>query len=162
MIAQSQTVKIQLLERTDEYVIVAWRRLVLLIWLGDASVTGIERSRKVFEEWAKAQARGAALLIVVPPHQAGPPDEKTREAMQRTSVSPSGKLLGMGTLFQAEGFIAASIRSIMMRLNILSGKNALNVFGSTAAAAAWATALLVDPELTPAGLTEAIRQARER
>jgi hypothetical protein len=162
MIVPTRVANVELLERSEKYVIAVWRGLMLLIWLGEASITGIERSRKLFDEWVKTQPRGAALLIVVPPNTAQPPDEKTRQAMQRTSISPSGKLKGMGTLFQAEGFIAASIRSVMMRLNVLTGKNATNMFGTAAAAAAWAAALLVDPELTAAGLTDAIRVAQLR
>jgi hypothetical protein len=161
MITPSSSVNIELLERTNEYVVTVWRRLMLLVWRGEATVTGIERSRTLFIEWVKTQPRGAAVLIVVPPLHSGPPDEKTRAAMQRTALSPPDTLKGMGTLFQAEGFIAASIRSVMMRLNVLSGKNASNIFGTAASAAAWAAALLADPALTAAGLTEAIRMAQE-
>jgi hypothetical protein len=160
--ASPLSINLEVLERNDTYVIAAWRRLFLLLWLGKPSVAGIERSRILFDGWAKNHPKGAAFLIVVPPEQSGAPDEKIRQAMQRTSLSPSGQLKGMATLFQAEGFIAAAVRSAMTRLNILREKDATNLFGTVAAAAAWAAALLNDPELSAADLKEAIWIAQRR
>ena len=67
----------------------------------------------------------------------------------------------MATLLEAEGFVAASVRSIMMPFYAVSAREEpAIVFGSTAKAAAWGAALLADPEITSASLTEVIRLAR--
>ncbi|WP_437808179.1 hypothetical protein [Sorangium sp. So ce1078] len=162
MVTSSSSVKVELLERTDAYVVATWRRLMLLVWRGQASVVGVERSRALFRPWAERQPGGAAFLIVVPRQRTGPPDEETRAAMQRAASAPGGSLKGMATLVEAEGFIAASVRAIMMRLQARGTQGpAPNVFRTPAEAAAWAAAVLQDREVTPEELAEAIRAARE-
>ncbi|WP_437486794.1 hypothetical protein WME75_04530 [Sorangium sp. So ce1014] len=147
----------ELLERTDAYVVAVWRRLMLLVWRGKASAAGIDRSRELFDRWAANQPGGAGFLVVLPLQPTGPPDEESRAAMQRAARSPSRHLRGTATLVEAEGFIAASVRSIMMRLQ---SRQAPNLFRTADEVATWAAALLEDPELTPAGVAEAIRVAR--
>lgn len=154
---------VEVLESTDQYVIAAWRRLMLLVWRDEACVAGVERSRRLFESWGRRQPGGAAVLIVVPNQRMGPPDERTRTAMERTATAPEGYFKGIATLLEAEGFIAASARAIMTRLHTRgSTGGAPNVFGSVAAAASWAAGVLNDSALTPSGLTDAIRISRAR
>jgi hypothetical protein len=161
MIPPSPSVDVEVLERTDEYVVAAWRRLLMLVWRGDATALGIERSRALFDEWSKTKPGGAAFLIVFPNRRPEPPDEKTREAMQRTARFPAERLKGMATLFESEGFIAASIRAVMMRLAALSGQDVPNTFGNATTAAAWAAMRLSDPTITALKLNEAINVARK-
>ncbi|WP_438008243.1 hypothetical protein WME89_05740 [Sorangium sp. So ce321] len=162
MVTSSASVKVELLEQTDVYVVATWRRLMLLVWRRQASVAGVERSRALFQPWAARQLGGAAFLVVVPPQRTGPPDEATRAAMQRAASAPGGYLKGMATLIEAEGFIAASVRALMMRLQARGTQGlAPNIFRTTAEAAAWVAAVLQDPEVTPEKLEEAIRVARE-
>lgn len=149
--------KVDVIERTDAYAVVAWRRLMLLVWRGPATAAGVERSRALFQPWVARQVGGGALLIVIPGRQSRPPDAETRAAMERTASDPEGPFKGMGTLIEAEGFVAATVRSVMTRLRRAS---AATVFRSSEEAAAWAAQLLGDPELTPAGLSQAIAAAR--
>ncbi len=150
---------LELMERADGYALAAWRRLMLIVWRGQATAAGIERSRAVFEPWAMRQKGSTAMLIVVPGRLTRPPDEETRTAMQRSASSPAGSFRGMATLIEAEGFIAASARAVMARIH---GAGPTKVFRTVDEAAAWAAALLDDAELTPPGLAEAIRVARAR
>lgn len=156
----SSSVSVEVLVRNDRYVIAAWRRLLLLIWKGEACAEGVEHSRSVFEQWVKGHPRGAALLIVVAARYAAPPDEKTRQAMRRTAGVPCAELKGMGTFIQAEGFVAATIRSVIMRLNVLTGNGAPNVFETAAKAAEWAAKVLSDSEISSTKLAYAIRNAQ--
>jgi hypothetical protein len=163
MMSQSPALKAEVLERADGYAILAWRRLMLLVWRGPANAAAIERFRGHFESWATRQPGGAAFLIVVPRQITEPPNEETRAAMERTASSPIGAFRGMATLIEAEGFIAASVRSLMIRLTSRhSPGRAPSFFRTAADAAAWASALLEDPDFTAAGLEEAIRVARRR
>ncbi|WP_437761340.1 hypothetical protein WMF27_05270 [Sorangium sp. So ce281] len=148
----------ELLERTDEYVVAVWRRLMLLVWRGEATVVGIDRSRDLFARWSAGQPGGAVFVVVLPLENTLPPDEASRAAMRRAASSPSRNLRGTATLVESEGFVAASVRSIMMMLH--TGR-APNVFRTTGDLATWAATLLKDPELTAAGIAEAIRMARE-
>ncbi|WP_437721582.1 hypothetical protein [Sorangium sp. So ce861] len=153
---------VELLEQTDGYVVATWRRLMLLVWRGQANVAGVERSRALFQPWAERQPGGAAFLVVVPRQRTGPPDEATRAAMQRAASAPGGYLKGIATLIEAEGFIAASARAIMMRLEPRGTQGpAPNIYRTPAEVAAWAAMVLQDREVTPEGLAEAIRVARE-
>ncbi len=155
----SSSVSVEVLVRNEQYVIAAWRRLLMLIWKGEASAEGVEHSRTVFEGWVKRHPRGAALLIVVPARHAAPPDEKTRQAMRQTAGVPSADLRGMGTFIQAEGFVAATIRSVIMRLNVLTGNGSPNVFETASKAAEWAVKVLGDTEISGTKLANAIRDA---
>ncbi len=159
---QPAMVTVQVLERTDAYSIATWRRLMLLIWRAEASAAGVERSRRFFQPWAESLPGGAAFLVVVPGQRVRPPDDETRAAMERTSSAPTGPFKGMATLIEAEGFIAASVRSLMTRLLTARMRGATPCFFRTVAdTAAWASKLLEDPEITAAGLEQAIRQARQ-
>ncbi len=149
--------KVDVIERTDAYAIVAWRRLMLLVWRGPATAAGVERSRALFQPWVAGQAGGGALLVVIPGRQSRPPDAETRAAMERTASDPEGPFKGMGTLIEAEGFVAATVRSVMTRLRHAS---AATVFRTVDETAAWAAQLLGDRELTAAGLQAAIGVAR--
>ena len=101
-------------------------------------------------------------MIVLPRQQIDPPDEPTRAAMQRVSSTPGEYLKGMATLVEAEGFIAASVRAIMMRLQARGAQGpAPNVFRTPAEVAVWAAAVLQDREITSERLAEVIRLARQ-
>ncbi|AGP33251.1 hypothetical protein BE04_42250 [Sorangium cellulosum] len=162
MVTTSSSVQVELLERTDVYAVATLRRLMLLVWRGQESVAGIERSRAHFRMWAERQPGGAAFLIVVPRQHTGPPNEESRAAMQRAASAPGGYMKGVATLVEAEGFIAASVRAIMMRLQPRGTQGpAPNIFRTPAEVAAWAAAVLQDREITAEELAEAIRVARE-
>ncbi|WP_437736283.1 hypothetical protein [Sorangium sp. So ce1335] len=162
MVPSSSAMQVELLERTDAYVVATWRRIMLLVWSGQATVAGVERSRALFRQWAERQPGGAAFLVVVPRQSTGPPDEATRAAMQRAASAPGGYLKGIATLIEAEGFIAASVRALMMRLQARGTQGPPpNIFRTPAEVAAWAAALLQDREVTPEQLAEAIHVARE-
>jgi hypothetical protein len=151
------------LERTEQYVVTVSRRIMLLVWQGKASADGIERSRSLFVEWVKDHPRGAVFVVVVPAKRTRAPDDETVKAMHRTANSPHPRCKGTATLLEAEGFIAASVRSIMTRLHGGGGnERAANVFGTTAEVAAWAAELLDDPEISGAFLDEGIAMARSR
>jgi len=154
--------KVEILERTDVYVVATWRRIMLLVWRAQANVAGIERSRKFFESWARELPGGAVFVVVIPRPRTRPPDEETRAAMERVSAAPEGFYRGTATLIEAEGFIAASVRAIMMRLQA-HGVQGLppNIFRTPAEVAAWAVDILADPGVTGERLAEAIRVARE-
>lgn len=150
---------VELLEQTDSYAVATWRRLMILVWRGQANVAGVERSEALFQPWVEQLPGGGAFLIVVPHQHVPPPDAATRAAMERTAREPGGAYKGMATLIEAEGFIAASIRSIMTRLR--GGKHT-RVVRTTDEAAAWASELLEDPGITAEGLAEAIQAAQPR
>jgi hypothetical protein len=133
---------------------------MLLVWRGQSSAQGIERSRELFDPWAEELGRPVSFLIVTQPAQRVPPDAATRAAMQRAMSKVSSQLMGMATLIEDEGFVAASIRAVMTRLHS-SGDVAPKFLRTTDEAAAWARELLQDPELSRSGLEQAIRLARE-
>lgn len=162
MVASSPQVRIELLERSDVYVVATWRRIMLLVWRDQANVAGVDRSRALCERWAERQPGGAVFLIVVPPHRTRPPDDATRAAMQRAASAPGDQLKGIATLIEAEGFIAASVRSIMMLLQARGAQApAPTFFRTPAEVAAWAARLLDDREVTAEKVAEVIRMARE-
>jgi hypothetical protein len=153
---------VEVLERTDVYVVAVWRRLMLLVWRGQTRAAGIDRSHALFRQWGERQPGGAAMLVVVPRQPPGPPDDETRAAMARASGNPSPALRGIGTLLEAQGFIAATVFAIVSRIHQKhAGAMAPKLFRTVDEGAAWASEVLGDPEITPATLAGAIGGARE-
>lgn len=152
---------VEVLEKTDVYVVAAWRRIALLVWRGQPSAFGIERSHALFRAWAPAQPGGAALLVVVSSGRVRPPDDEMRAAMARVVEDPPPALKGRATLLEAEGFLAAGMRAIVVRVAQRSGARAPKMLRDTVEAARWAAELLGDPEITSTALAAAIRAARE-
>lgn len=152
--------RVEVLEKTEVYAVAVWRRMMLLLWRGPIQAIGIDRSQALFREWAEGQPGGAALFVVVP-RPPGPPDEETRAAMSRAVEHLPPTLKGMGTLLEAQGFIAASIRSILLRAHQREARGAgPKVFRAVDEAALWAAELLGDPGITTEALAGAIRAAR--
>lgn len=153
---------VEVLERTDVYTVAVWRRLMLLVWRGQTRAAGIDRSNALFRQWGPQQPGGAAMLVVVPRQPPGPPDDETRAAVARAMANPSPALRGLGTLLEAQGFVAATVLAIITRIHKKhAGAMAPKLFRSVDEGAAWASALLGDPEITPATLAGAIGGARE-
>ncbi len=152
---------LEVLERTDVYVVATWRRLMLLIWRGQPNAVGVERSQALFRQWGEQQPGGAAMFVVVPRRPPGPPDDETRAAMARAMANPSPALRGVGTLLEAQGFVAATVFAIVSRIHQKhAGPLSPKVFRTVDEGAAWAAEVLDDPEITPAGLGGAIGGAR--
>lgn len=151
---------VEILEQTDAYVVAVWRRVMLLVWKAQTNAEGIDRSQELFGVWAARQPGGAAFLIVLPRRQ-GPPDAATRDAMARAMAHPAPDLGGIATLLEAEGFIAASARAIMMRLHRGAGRTAPKVVRSIDEAAAWAKEILGDAGLDATEMAGVIRTVRE-
>jgi len=153
---------VEVLERTDVYIVAVWRRLMLLIWRGQTRAVGIDRSQLLFRQWGERQPRGAAMLVVVPRQPPGPPDDETRAAMARAMGNPSPALRGVGTFLEAQGFIAATVFAIVSRIHQKHAVGmAPKLFRTVEEGAAWAAEVLGDPEITPATLAAAIGGARE-
>jgi len=160
--AREVAVAVEVLEKTELYVVAVWRRVMMLIWRGQIRAMGVDRSQSLFRAWVHERPGPAALLVVVPRQPPGPPDEETRASMVRASEDPPAALAGTATLLEAHGFIAATVRSILSRVYQRHARGlAVKVFCAPDEAALWAAELLADPAITPEGLAGAIRAARE-
>lgn len=152
---------VEVLEKTELYVVAVWRRVMILVWRGQIRAMGIDRSQVLFRAWVHERPGAAALLVVVPRQPPGPPDEDTRAAMARASEDLPAALAGTATLLEAHGFIAATVRSIISRVSQRHARGlGVKVFCAADDAALWAAELLADPAITTEGLAEAIRAAR--
>ena len=148
---------VQILEKTDTHSIATWGRVMLLVWNARSTGPGIDSAHAHLRGWAK----GSSVLInVVPPQPARPPDEETRAAMERATQDPIPGLRGVGTIYEGGGFIAAAIRSLVSRLQLLRKGETMRFFRTPEEAALWAAQTLGAPGLSGEGLAEAIRQAR--
>jgi hypothetical protein len=149
---------VEILERTDTFTIGIFRRVLLLVWSGRNSALGVERSHAHFRQ-LKGQA--GVILSVVAPRPTGPPEDDTRAALDRVRNHPVPGLLGVATLYEGSGFVAAAIRAIVTRIRQPGQGGATRFFRSGEEAASWAAELLRQPELTGQALANAIREVRE-
>ncbi len=153
---------LELLDKTDDFRLAAWRGVILLIWRMRSTAQGVERSYAAVRERA-ARPGGVVLMNVVPPNPSSPPDEATRKALRQVVQSPPAGLAGVATIHEGSGFISAFIRALVSGLQRLqSGVLPMRVFQGPREAAPWAAEHLRDPGITAAGLTEVIAAARER
>jgi hypothetical protein len=152
--------RVEVREKTDDHTIATWGRVVLLVFSRRASAQGITGVHAFLRAWAPTQVGGVVLVSVVSPQPPKPPDDETRAAMAHATANPVPGMMGAGTLYEGGGFIAASIRAMVSRLQLLRTGERLVFFRSTDEAAAWAAETLAAKELTGEGLAEAIRTVR--
>lgn len=150
---------VQILEKNDSYTIATWGRVMLLIWQSRSTAQGLDALQAHLRAWAKSSA---VVLNVVPPQPARPPDQATRDAMDRAARNPVPGVLGVATLYEGGGFIGASIRLLVSRLRLLRTGEAMRFFRNTDEAALWAAQTLGAPSLRGDSLAAALREARER
>ncbi len=153
--------RVEVQEKAEGYTIATWGRVALLLFSRRATAQGITRVHAFLGGWAPKQAGGVALVSVVAPQPPKPPDDETRAALAHATAHPVPGMRGAGTLYEGDGFIAASIRAMVSRLQLLRTGERLVFFRSADEAAAWAAALLGSREITGPGLAEAIQKARE-
>ncbi len=151
---------VQFLERTDEFCVAAWGRLLLLVFRERSTAPGVQRLHTHARSFAAARPDGVVLLTVVPPQPARPPDDAMRAALRRAVLDPAPGVAGVGTLFEGSGFIAAFVRALMSGLQRHSRRLPMRVFRTADEAAGWASGLLRDPGISGERLAEAIRAAR--
>ncbi len=149
---------VEILERTGAFTIAIFGRVLLLVWSGRNSALGIERSHAHFRE---LKGRAGVILSVLGPRPMGPPDDDTRAALDRVRSHPIRGLLGVATLYEGSGFLAAAIRAIVTRIRQPAQGEATRFFRSAGEAASWASGLLGQPELTGQALAGAIRKSRQ-
>ncbi len=152
--------EVELLERTEDFSVAGWGRVLLLVFRTRSTAEGIERLHALAPSWAAAPPGGVVLLNVVPPQPVRPPDEAMRAALRRAIQDGSPEVAGVGTIFEGSGFVAAFVRALMAGLQRHSGGLPMRVFRSAAEAAGWAAELVDGPEITADGLSEAIRAVR--
>ena len=159
--SQPDSWRLNVLERTEDYAIVTWGRILMMLWLTRPTARGVDRCIALSRMWALSQAT-VVTLVVVPPLPLGPPDEATRDAMARARRTAPSNFVGMATLFEESGFIAAFIRSLLASLRqFQEPRFSGHVFSTVSAAANWAADTLGVPGIDAERLQEAIRQGRE-
>src|SRR5512142_905254 len=152
---------VEILERTEDFSIAGWGRVLLLVFRTRSTAQGIERLHALAPSWAAARSGGVVLLNVVPPQPARPPDEAMRAALRRAVEDGSPGVLGVGTIFEGSGFVAAFVRALMSGLQRHSGRLPMRVFRGAPEAAGWAAHVLDGGQISAAGLSEAIRAVRQ-
>jgi hypothetical protein len=151
--------ELQILERTDEYLIAIWGRLLLIRWHDRPTAAGIERT---VAHVAPLAERGAsvAMFSLIPPRSAGPPDPAAQEAIRRMSATATPGLKGVAIVFEGSGFIAASVVALTLKLSgSRSAGTPTRVFRTLEDAVRWAERGLGPPPLDSKGLKEALLAA---
>lgn len=156
----SRGIEVEILERTEEFCIAGWGGVLLLVFRTRSTAQGVDRLHALTPSWAAARPGGVVLLNVVPPQPARPPDEAMRAALRRAVQDQSPEVMGVGTIFEGSGFVAAFVRAVMSGLQ-WHASMPMRVFRSSAEAAGWVAHLLDSREVTAAGLSEAIRTVRQ-
>ena len=132
--------EVRQLERTSDYVISTWRRVLFLGWRGPETVAGILRSRSLMEPWAADKQEGVLLAILMPPKGAlhGPPSAETRRAMANASRDAPPAFKGIAIIGSDQGFIGSVIRSVMTAQHMFVRSSVpFKMFSSAAEAAPW-------------------------
>jgi hypothetical protein len=135
-------------ERTDDYVIATWQKVMILAWCGAETAEGILRSRTLMERWAAKQEGGVVLVILMPPSAPNrPPNDAARAAMVQASKNPHPGFKGIAMITHHGGFIGAAIRSVMTARQLLVRDPVpFRMFSTAIEAAPWVLAQAGLPE----------------
>lgn len=111
--------------------------IYVVIWRDRTTSEGVSVIAKTFSEYAKSHSREVALITVIEP-KARMPSAECRAALARTLAATSPYVLISAVAFEGEGFVAASIRGVVVGLTMLARQTFPHrVFKTVAEAADW-------------------------
>jgi hypothetical protein len=110
---------IRLLHCDKDMALGASTDLFVTIWRARTTLDGVEILDSQLTEFASERPKELALLTII---EAGAkmPDPGTREPLARVLNSVAEQVLISGVAFEGEGFLAASIRSVVVGLTLIA------------------------------------------
>lgn len=93
--------------------------LFVTIWRRRTTLSGVETLRSRLSEYAYRRSKEIGLLTIVE-SSAKMPAHGTREPLAQVLSSVSDQVLISGVAFEGEGFLAASVRSVVVGLTLIA------------------------------------------
>jgi hypothetical protein len=93
--------------------------LYFVLWRCRTTVEGVQTLGANLLDFAKNRSKELALVTIIE-QRAKMPDLGTREPLARVLRSVSGQVLVSGVAFEGDGFLAASIRSVVIGLTLIA------------------------------------------
>lgn len=111
--------------------------LFSVMWRDRTTVEGVAILARTFAEYAKNRDRDVALLTIIERH-AKMPSPGSREPLAQYLKDAGSNVLISGVAFEGDGFIAASIRGVVVGLTMLAKQPYPHrVFKDVAEASRW-------------------------
>jgi hypothetical protein len=104
-------------------------RALLLVWRARPTMAGVRAAREAMTRLSDAHEEGIGLLVVLERH-APLPDALVREAMVSAVRSLGKRLVVMVALHERTGFAAATVRSVVVGLALVTRAVPLSVAGN--------------------------------
>jgi hypothetical protein len=109
----------------------------VVVWRERTTLETVARACSEFQSYANSWGRELAMMVVVEEH-AKMPDPGAREAIASFLATASDKLVIAALVYEGQGFVAASIRGVVIGLTLLARQPyPYRVFASVGEAAQW-------------------------
>jgi hypothetical protein len=135
---QSPIPGVQIIDRDDHHVTVAWLNMVFAYWHKETKQAPFRRVCSKLAELAGSYKEGVGVCQMIG-LQATPPDAGTRaEITQLIKDGVDGQLKHYSLVYEGTGFKAASIRAVISASQMMArSKTKVAVFSTIADAAEW-------------------------
>jgi hypothetical protein len=136
-LASPQVEGVRLISWDPDLALGASQRMMFCIWRDRTTLQGVNMLSTVTQECTLGHKNDMAILTIVEPH-AKMPEPGTREGLARLLKDLSGKVVISGLAYEGDGFMAASVRGIVIGLTALAHQPfAHRVFANVVEIAHW-------------------------
>jgi serine/threonine protein kinase len=144
----------------DEAVVLAgWRNVVVSIWRASPSAATIARVAQALDAFAAKQPAGIVMIAVLEGERAIPTEE-TRKLLAHDMKMRERYTRAIAFVYEGEGFVAASARSVASGIVLASGRKGARTFASTTEAVAWLSQMRMLKGTPPQELLDVIEKVR--
>lgn len=149
----------EVLEHQAGYVFGGWQDVFIAAWRATTTLMGARRVGIVMERFAARHPQGISLVMIVEPH-CDMPDGATRDLIAKDMKRHESFTRHATMIYEGSGFKAATIRSIMVGLQMLSRQAAPTKVCATVAEGAHWLAEMRSGKLDAARLEARIAELR--
>ncbi len=143
---------------TKDYLFATWERVMLALYCGETTSLSVRVGQRIFDEHAKSFPDGILLLTVVE-EQAPMPTSDARDALGQLLKSGTGRTRRSAVVYEGNGFRAATVRSVVTGITVLSRPPFPHKIFATVADA---VGFLAEPGLPAPKLAQIVEDVRER
>lgn len=104
---------------SQDYLFATWGDLVIAVWRGVTTLTGVRLGQHFFQQHAQ-QCPSGVLLMTIIEEGAPAPGTQERAALGMLLQSETGRTRRSAVVYEGTGFRAATVRSVVTGLALIS------------------------------------------
>ncbi len=152
--------RVELLDGEKGFTFARWRDLFIVVWRVGPTVSSVNRLSSAFGRAHAGYPRGVTTLVIIEQGSAMP-DTPARELMVRDMKRLGGAQRVMGVVFEGSGFLASTVRSVLIGMLVLSRQSvSTKIFATVSEATGWLSGCGLAEPATKSELLAVIADAR--